>query len=132
MTRYNTKPTQRQKCIGSRCYHRCMDTGTVTTDIPGRLDALRWSRFHSLLIAALGTSWIIDGLEVTLGGISGPVVFGRLIASGSRSEVFTDYVLGGGLMLAAARVSAFFAVSAERRGLESLAAPLSAPKPGGV
>ena len=38
------------------------------TDVPARLDRQRWSRFHTLLIAALGTSWIIDGLEVTLVG----------------------------------------------------------------
>src|SRR5215468_6325747 len=43
-------------------------TGSFRTDVPARLDRLRWSRFHTLLIAALGTSWIIDGLEVTLVG----------------------------------------------------------------
>jgi hypothetical protein len=45
-----------------------MPRAAFTTDIPARLDRLRWSRFHTLLIAALGTSWIIDGLEVTLVG----------------------------------------------------------------
>jgi MFS family permease len=38
------------------------------TDIPARLDRLPWSRFHSLVIAALGITWILDGLEVTLAG----------------------------------------------------------------
>jgi len=42
--------------------------GPFRTDVPARLDRLRWSRFHATLIAALGTSWIIDGLEVTLVG----------------------------------------------------------------
>jgi MFS family permease len=43
-----------------------------TTDIPARLDALRWSRFHWLVVVALGASWAIDGLEVTLkGAVSG-------------------------------------------------------------
>ena len=42
--------------------------GAFRTDVPARLDRLSWSRFHTLLIAALGTSWIIDGLEVTLAG----------------------------------------------------------------
>ena len=42
-----------------------MTTCPFRTDLPARLDRLRWSRFHTLLIAALGTSWIIDGLEVT-------------------------------------------------------------------
>ena len=39
-----------------------------TTDIPSRLDRLPWSRFHWLVVLALGASWAIDGLEVTLKG----------------------------------------------------------------
>ena len=39
-----------------------------TTDIPARLDRLPWSRFHWLVVLALGASWAIDGLEVTLKG----------------------------------------------------------------
>src|SRR3954466_7632784 len=45
-----------------------MNDGPFPTNVPARLDRLRWSSFHSSLIAALGTSWIIDGLEVTLVG----------------------------------------------------------------
>src|SRR5437868_3550762 len=40
----------------------------VETDIPARLDRLRWGRFHTLVVAALGITWILDGLEVTLAG----------------------------------------------------------------
>jgi len=40
----------------------------VETDIPTRLDRLSWGRFHTLAIAALGITWILDGLEVTLAG----------------------------------------------------------------
>jgi MFS family permease len=40
----------------------------VETDIPARLDALRWSGFHTRVVAALGITWILDGLEVTLAG----------------------------------------------------------------
>lgn len=42
--------------------------GTVETDIPARLDSLPWSGFHTRVIAALGITWILDGLEVTLAG----------------------------------------------------------------
>ena len=52
-------------------------------------------------------------------------MFGHLIASGQREEVFMGYALGGGLMMAAAVVAIFFAVDAERRSLESVAAPLA-------
>src|SRR3954447_18649807 len=38
------------------------------TDIPARLDRLRWGRFHTLVVVALGITWILDGLEVTLAG----------------------------------------------------------------
>jgi MFS family permease len=44
----------------------------VRTLIPSRLDRLPWSRFHWLIVIALGVTWILDGLEVTLkGAISG-------------------------------------------------------------
>jgi MFS family permease len=42
------------------------------TSIPARLDRLPWSRFHWLVVWALGITWILDGLEVTLiGAVSG-------------------------------------------------------------
>lgn len=40
----------------------------IETDIPARLDRLPWSRFHLLVIVALGVTWVLDGLEVTLAG----------------------------------------------------------------
>jgi MFS family permease len=40
----------------------------VVTDIPARLDRLPWGRFHTLVVVALGVTWILDGLEVTLAG----------------------------------------------------------------
>ena len=40
----------------------------VETAIPARLDRLRWGRFHTLVVVALGITWILDGLEVTLAG----------------------------------------------------------------
>ncbi|MDA8250444.1 MAG: MFS transporter [Rhodospirillales bacterium] len=47
---------------------------THETDVPARLDRLPWSRFHWLVIGALGITWILDGLEVTLvGSLSGAI-----------------------------------------------------------
>ncbi len=40
----------------------------IETDIPARFDRLPWGRFHTLVVAALGITWILDGLEVTLAG----------------------------------------------------------------
>jgi MFS family permease len=46
--------------------------GRIETDIPARMDRLPWSRFHWMVVIALGVTWILDGLEVTLkGAISG-------------------------------------------------------------
>jgi MFS family permease len=47
---------------------------TFSTDIPNRLDRLPWSRFHWLVVAGLGITWILDGLEVTLvGSLAGAI-----------------------------------------------------------
>ncbi len=40
----------------------------IDTDLPARLDRLPWGRFHSLIVVALGITWLLDGLEVTLAG----------------------------------------------------------------
>ncbi|MBP2327333.1 MFS family permease [Kibdelosporangium banguiense] len=41
---------------------------TVDTDVPARMDRLPWARWHWLVLAGLGTVWILDGLEVTIVG----------------------------------------------------------------
>ena len=45
-----------------------VQTGTIETRIPGRLDRLPWARWHWLVVIGLGTVWILDGLEVTIVG----------------------------------------------------------------
>jgi MFS family permease len=40
----------------------------IETSIPARLDNLRWSGFHTRVVLALGITWVLDGLEVTLAG----------------------------------------------------------------
>ena len=48
------------------------NTAVFETNIPARLDRLPWARFHWLVVCALGVTWILDGLEVTLvGSLSG-------------------------------------------------------------
>lgn len=46
----------------------------IETDIPARLDRLPWSRWHWLIVTALGITWVLDGLEVTLAGAVGGVL----------------------------------------------------------
>ena len=45
-----------------------------STTIPQRMDRLPWSRWHWLIVSALGVTWILDGLEVTVVGALGPVL----------------------------------------------------------
>src|ERR1700758_160629 len=40
----------------------------IETDIHARLDRLPWTRFHCLVVVALGITWVVDGLEVTVAG----------------------------------------------------------------
>ncbi|MCB4820436.1 MFS transporter [Roseicella aerolata] len=44
------------------------------TDVPARLDRLPWSGFHWRVVLALGITWVLDGLEVTLvGSLAGAI-----------------------------------------------------------
>src|SRR5690349_22004939 len=47
---------------------------TIESYVPARLDRLPWSRWHWLIVVALGATWILDGLEVTLAGALGGVL----------------------------------------------------------
>jgi MFS family permease len=95
------------------------EAAVFTTDVPARLDRLPWRGFHWLVVGALGVTWILDGLEVTVvgaitgalsdprtlgltpqqigltgsvylaGGVVGALVFGRLTDTLGRKRLFT-------------------------------------------
>ena len=46
----------------------------ITTNIPQRLDRLPWSRWHWLVVGALGVTWLLDGLEVSIVAALGPML----------------------------------------------------------
>src|ERR1700742_3269419 len=93
-----------------------MDT-IAETDIPARLDRLPWSRFHSLVIAALGITWILDGLEVTLAGS----VAGALKASPVLRFSNADVGIAASAYLAGAVLGAlFFGWLTDRLGRKKL------------
>jgi MFS family permease len=64
-----------------------------------------------------------------LGGIIGPLLFGRLVDTKHVGAVAFGYYLGAGLMILAGIVEALIGVDAENTSLEELAAPLSASEP---
>src|SRR5881275_2789699 len=89
----------------------------VETDIPARLDRLPWSRFHTLVVVALGITWILDGLEVTLAG----TVAGALKASPVLRFSNADVGLAGSAYLAGAVLGAlFFGWLTDRLGRKTL------------
>src|SRR6187399_461605 len=89
----------------------------ITTDIPARLDRLPWSRFHTLVVAALGITWILDGLEVTLAG----ALAGALKASPVLQFSNMDIGLASSAYLAGAVLGAlFFGLLTDRLGRKKL------------
>ena len=42
--------------------------------MPARMDRLPWAPFHSRLVIALGVAWVLDGLEITIASLVGPVL----------------------------------------------------------
>jgi MFS family permease len=60
--------------------------------------------------------------------VASPSIFGALIATNSRTNVFYGYIFGGSLMIAAGLIAAFLAVPAERRSLEEIARPFSSAR----
>ncbi len=107
--------------------------GTFRSDVPARMDRLPWSRWHWLVVVALGVTWIIDGLEITMvasfgavleekdtlhftalqvtmlnsaylaGAVMGALVFGYLTDRLGRKKLFTVTL---GLYLASAFLTA--------------------------
>jgi MFS family permease len=69
----------------------------LVTDVPARLDRLPWSRWHVRLVVALGITWILDGLEVTLVGAVSGVLGERSTLHLSASQIglaASAYLLG--------------------------------------
>jgi MFS family permease len=83
---------------------------TVSEVFPLEMRAISISIFY-----ALGTG---------AGGFAAPALFGALIETGSRSNVFVGYAIGAGLMAVAALIAWRYAVDAERKPLEQVAPPL--------
>ncbi len=85
---------------------------TVSEVFPMEIRAMAIALFY-----AIGTA---------LGGISGPVIFGNLIAAGSRTGMLPAYLLAAGCMIVAALFELVLGVRAEGQSLESVARPLTA------
>jgi MFS family permease len=81
------------------------------------------SEIFPLEIRALAIS-IFYSAGTLVGGVGAPLLFGVLIESGSRTHLFWGYLLGAGLMIAAAVAELVLGVAAERQSLEKISKPL--------
>ena len=59
----------------------------ILTTIPGRLDRLPFSGWHWRVVIALGITWVLDGLEVTLVGSLSPAIQNKEALGLSDSEI---------------------------------------------
>ncbi|HSB25249.1 MAG TPA: MFS transporter [Burkholderiaceae bacterium] len=115
--------------------------------VAGMLDAttqtLAWSAVFFLASAAASSAYLtvseVFPLEMRslaisifyavgtgIGGFAAPALFGALIETGSRMNVFVGYAVGAVLVLGAAAVAWRWAVNAEGKPLEQVAPPLNA------
>jgi MFS family permease len=125
MSRMNSTASARQTAdqerisgeAGERHSRGAAATGVVATLIPARLERLPWGRFHVLVVAALGVTWILDGLEVTLAGSVGAAL------KSSPALRFSDVEVGlaGSAYLSGAVLGAlFFGWLTDRLGRKKL------------
>ncbi|MGZ5180940.1 MAG: MFS transporter [Ramlibacter sp.] len=119
--------------------------GTGVAFLAGWLDAmsqtLAWSAVFFLASAAASSAYLtvseVFPLEMRalaisifyavgtgIGGFAAPALFGALVASGSRLQVFGGYAFGALLVIGAAAVAWRYGVDAERKSLEEVAPPL--------
>ena len=95
-----------------------VETGTITTDIPARMDRLPWARWHWLVVIGLGTVWILDGLEVTIVGSMSEALKPSDTGLGLSSS---DIGLAGAMYVAGACLGAlFFGQLTDRFGRKKL------------
>jgi MFS family permease len=85
---------------------------TVSEIFPMETRALAIALFY-----AIGTA---------IGGITGPLLFGHFIHSGSADQVATGFFIGAGAMALGGVAELLFGVRAEGRSLEGIARPLTA------
>jgi len=82
------------------------------------------SEIFPLEIRALAIA-IFYAFGTLAGGVGGPALFGYIVGTGSRTYLFWGYLAGALLMVIGGLVEMWIGVDAERKSLESIAAPLS-------
>jgi MFS family permease len=89
----------------------------IETSIPARLDRLPWGSFHSLVVVALGITWVLDGLEVTLAGAVAPALKQSPVLHFTNAEVG---IASSGYLAGAVLGALFFGWLTDRLGRKRL------------
>ena len=92
-------------------------TTIVETDIPARLDRLPWTGFHTLVVVALGITWVLDGLEVTVAGSIAGALQASPILHFSAAEVG---LVGSAYLIGAITGAILFGYLTDRFGRKKL------------
>ncbi|HEX3941105.1 MAG TPA: MFS transporter [Acidobacteriaceae bacterium] len=87
----------------------------LESKIPARLDRLPWSLWHWLIVTALGITWVLDGLEVTLAGTIGGVLKDALHMTDAQVGDSATFYLAGAVLGAL-----FFGWATDRLGRKKL------------
>jgi len=66
------------------------------------------------------------------GGITGPLLFSKLVSTGKVPDTALAFVIGASLMILAGLVENILGVRAEQKGLEDIAQPLTAQDAAGA
>ena len=95
-----------------------VETHTITTRIPARLDRLPWARWHWMVVLGLGTVWVLDGLEVTIVGAVGATL--TMPASGLHLSASGIGFAGAIYIAGACSGALFFGYLTDRFGRKKL------------
>lgn len=97
--------------------HAAETAGITRTNIPARLDRLPWSRWHFMVVVALGVTWLLDGLEGNLAGS----LAGILKSPEGLSLTDADLGLAGSIYLMGSVIGALvFGYATDRLGRKKL------------
>ena len=98
MTTLSSEVEQSGQALDRRDKSKGGGDNIVRSLIPARLDRLGWSRFHTMLVVALGVAWVLDGLEITIAGNVTNLISSKqslnLSSAGVSFAVGTVYLLG--------------------------------------
>lgn len=72
-------------------------SSVIRSRIPARVDRLPWSPFHSRMVVALGTAWLLEGLEISIASsvadaLRGPDTLG--LSAAQVGLIATVYLVG--------------------------------------